>query len=441
MLKRVRRGTSGEEEVGQAEGTEGQDPEAFQVTRRSALIGGAIGVGGLMGVGQLADVPAALAADTPEEQASAMALPTTAEQLRLTWGANPATDVTISWTAPENVPMPAPMFAFSTSPITAANPGEVVFLPDPAPLSLAGPRTRPCVTSFVDGQTGVTTYHYHVPLTGLEPDTTYYYAVTDGAEDPTTVSASFQTAPSGRGSYRFTAFGDQGTSSLARFTTEGVANPGDGGGAPLFHLMVGDLAYADGSNPPPTWRNWATMVSAASQSFPWMPVMGNHEVERGVTDVSGTPQTTGKSSSFYNGPYGSGSYFSRFLLPDNGLVNWDGNSLQGSFYSFKVGTVLFIGLAGNDVIWQTSDFSQTKPSQYTGVLAADPSNMALVPSGSKPNLQTQWLEQELQGARAEGSGIEMIVVFMHFPAASVCTNNGCDMGARTAWGPLFDKYE
>jgi hypothetical protein len=103
--------------------------------------------------------------------------------------------------------------------------------------------------------------------------------------------------------------------------------------------------------------------------------------------------------------------------------------------------VLFIGLAGNDVNWQTSDYSHTKPAQYTGNLTADPTNMALVPSGPTPNLQTQWLEQTLQAARAEGSGIEMIVVQMHFPFASVDTGNSCDMGVRTAWGPLFDRYQ
>jgi Calcineurin-like phosphoesterase len=220
-----------------------------------------------------------------------------------------------------------------------------------------------------------------------------------------------------------------------------VASPGDGNGPPLFHLMVADLAYADGSNPPLVWRNWALQVQAATQAFPWMPIIGNHEVEPGATSVTGALETTGTSGDYYNGPYGNGSYFSRFLLPDNGLTNWDGNRLQDSFYSFKVGTVLFIGLAGNDVIWQTSDFSQSKPAQFTGDLAADPSNMQLVPSGSTPNLQTQWLQQTLQAARTEGSGVEMIVVQMHFPAASVDTGNSCDMGARTAWGPLFDEYE
>lgn len=405
------------------------------------MVGGAIGVGGLIGVGELGDASAAIAAGAQDEQISAAGLATTAQQLHLTWGADPARDVTVSWSPVGSEPMPAARLAFSTAPITAENRGELVFLPDAEPLSLAEPRTGPCVTSFQDGQTGQTTYHYHVPLTGLEPDTTYYYEVSDGAEAPTTVSASFRTAPAGRASYRFSAFGDQGLNPLSPYTTEGVAEPGDGKGAPLFHLMVGDLAYADGNAPPPTWKSWLTMVSAAAKSFPWMPVMGNHELERGATNIAGERQTSGTSGAHYNGPYGNGSYLSRFLLPDNGVVNWDGNHLQGSFYSFQVGTVLFVCLAGNDVNWQTSDYSQTKASEYTGKLAAEPANMARVPAGDTPNLQTQWLEETLKAAREEGSGVEMIVVQMHFPFASVDTGNSCDMGVRTAWGPLFDKYE
>jgi hypothetical protein len=418
-----------------------EDGDGFNVTRRTALVGGAIGVGGLMGLGRISDASAALASEGAGEQAAVANLATTAEQLHLTFGADPASEVTVSWTPAGSEPMKAPMLAFSTSPITEENPGERVFLPDPEPFSLAKPRTAPCATSFKDGQSGATTYHYHVPLTGLEADTTYYYAVSDGAGTGAAATASFQTAPSGRASYRFTAFGDQGNNPTSPFTTAAVAEPGDGMGAPLFHLMVGDLAYADGSNPPPVWERWGTMVSAAAKSFPWMPVMGNHEVEKGATNLAGEPLAPAAPGPHYNGPYGSGSYFSRFLLPDNGVVNHDGNHLQGSFYAFQIGTVLFVSLAGNDVNFQTSDYSVAKPSQYTGQLAAEPANMALVPTGETPNLQTQWLERTLKAAREEGSGVEMIVVQMHFPFASVDTGNSCDLGVRAAWGPLFDKYE
>ena len=177
-----------------------------------------------------------------------------------------------------------------------------------------------------------------------------------------------------------------------------MINPGDGAGAPLFHLMVGDLAYANTANPPSVWRPWALMVAPAASTFPWMPVPGNHELEKGVTDI------TGHTSGVYNGPYGLGTYMARYLLPDNGLTNWDGNTLQGNFYKFQIGTVLFVNLYGNDVIWQTSDFSSPNVTQYTGDLKADPENMALVPDDSNgtPNLQYQWLERTLQEARSAG---------------------------------------
>jgi hypothetical protein len=419
----------GEEPTG-ADGALGQEQESegILVTRRTAIVAGGVGVGGLVFGGGLAvGVPGAEAA-----------LPTTTapEQLRLEFGNDPATAMTVSWSAPGTVPMPAPTLAYSTRPISASNRGKVIALPKPAALDLTeGPRRGPSSTSFLDGQTGQTTYHYHVPLRGLRPDTTYYYEVSDGAGS--TASAQFRTAPRGRASFRFTAFGDQGVNPPSPGTTAGVLKPGDGAGAPLFHLMVGDLAYANTTNPPSVWRPWALMIAPASSTFPWMPVPGNHELETGTTDI------TGHTSGVYNGPYGLGTYMARYLLPENGLTNWDGNTLQGNFYSFQVGTVLFVNLYGNDVIWQTSDFSSPNVTQYTGDLKAEPGTTNLVPdhSGGTPNLQLEWLEKTLKEARRPGSGVEMIVVQFHFPFASVDTGNSCDMGLRAAFGPLFDKYE
>src|ERR1700742_3743599 len=137
--------------------------------------------------------------------------------------------------------MLAPMLAYSTAPITESNPGAVVFPTDPEPLSLAEPRTEPCATSFVDGPTGFTTYHYHAPLSRLKPDTKYYYQVSDGSGN--TAEAWFQTAPPGRAAYRFTAFGDHGTpltgnpsgyswsaegssTDVPRYNVEGTIDPG-----------------------------------------------------------------------------------------------------------------------------------------------------------------------------------------------------------------------
>jgi hypothetical protein len=54
--------------------------------------------------------------------------------------------------------------------------------------------------------------------------------------------------------------------------------------------------------------------------------------------------------------------------------------------------------------------------------------------------QRAWLEQELLKARASKE-IDWIVVFMHQVMLSSADANGCDLGIREAWGPLFDKYE
>jgi hypothetical protein len=96
---------------------------------------------------------------------------------------------------------------------------------------------------------------------------------------------------------------------------------------PLFHLLNGDLSYAD-LNPfsqPEVWSDFANNVQISAANRPWMPCPANHEIE------------------FYTGPQGIGSYLSRFLLPDNGT------SFPGRWYSFRVGSVFFISLDGNDV--------------------------------------------------------------------------------------------
>jgi 3',5'-cyclic AMP phosphodiesterase CpdA len=51
-----------------------------------------------------------------------------------------------------------------------------------------------------------------------------------------------------------------------------------------------------------------------------------------------------------------------------------------------------------------------------------------------------WLEETLWIARADAT-IDWIVVQMHQSALSSSTDNGCDVGIRQAWLPLFERYE
>jgi hypothetical protein len=76
----------------------------------------------------------------------------------------------------------------------------------------------------------------------------------------------------------------------------------------------------------------------------------DHAGQRG--NAPGGIAAQGAAGNYWNGPYGYGHYLSRFLLPDNGVTNSDGNHLRGNFYSFQVGTVKFISLDADDVIYQ-----------------------------------------------------------------------------------------
>jgi len=424
--------------------------------------------------------------------ATTVPLPTATapEQLHLTWGRDPATSVTVSWLAPGSVPMPAPALAYSTRPVTASNPGTIIWLPEPEPLDVTRRYRKASAVSFTDGLSSQTTYHYHVELSDLEPDTRYYYQVSDGASpNPATASADFQTAPRGRARFRFSSYGDLGTPSRARnasgnqwfqssdnahFAVDAIEDPGDGAGPPLFHLLNGDVSYAnlDYQNAPGVWRDFGVNISRSAARRPWMPALGNHETEFGACDHAGNegaaPGGTARQAAagnYWNGPYGYGHYLSRFRLPDNGVTNHDGNRLRGNFYAFGVGTVLFVSLDADDVIYQDSGAGYVsatlaaRPLEtssgvsipngtvtynrcYTGDLAASDEDFSARPdfTNGTPNLQTLWLERTLRDAR-EDEDIDMIVVFMHQCALSSARANGSDLGIRQAWLPLFDKYE
>jgi len=465
------------------------------VSRRHFLSG--VIVAGASGPASVADGAVthtqALATTAPSgPPTTTLPLPTTTapEQIWLTWGADPTTEVTVTWFSPGSVPQPAPTLAYSRFPITTANPGRVIQLPEPQPLDVTQDYPPASSVSFTDGLSAQATYAYHVQLRGLDSSTRYYYQVSDGAPTPATAGASFETAPAGRANFRFSSYGDLATPSWdlnasgniwhqscdnAYYAVSAIETPGDGNGPPLFHLLNGDLCYAnlDVMNAPSVWRDFGINVSRSAMNRPWMPALGNHEIQFGICDHAGNPGSApggipaqGAAGNYWNGPYGYGHYLSRFLLPDNGVTNYDGNQLRGNFYAFQVGTVMFISLDADDVIYQdsgatnissianaapetTSSGAQipngttTYNHGYTGDLKIVAPDNSAVPdfSTGTPNLQTIWLERTLREARGDDS-VEMIVVFMHQCAMSTSVpGNGSDLGIRRAWLPLFDKHE
>lgn len=386
---------------------------------------------------------------------------TVPEQVHLQWGTDPSTTVVVSWASASQ--QPAPQLLWGSTAL------------------LLGAPVTPVVKNYTDGTTGAdgTVYTYHATLSGLDPGTTYSYQITDGATPtPSTFPSSganhFTTAPAGRSPFSFTSFGDLGTPSgynesqynayYAVTEVEALA--------PLFHLMNGDLCYADklpATQPQPeVWRAFGLNVQRSAANRPWMPCIGNHEIEVGSTTYDLTGYATnsngitslpsagqlyagGSYPQHGNGLYGQASYQARFTLPDNGTGAWGSGGFSGAFYSFRVGSVLFISLDANDVCYQDGGaFTTTALNggavpantgvynrQYTGQLgpvAADNT----VPAGS--NIQTQWLETTLADA-ANDTTIDWIVVQMHQTALSSSHDNGSDLGIRQVWLPLFDKYQ
>ena len=105
---------------------------------RRRFLTGVVGVGAFVGLAAASEGPlwhqdAFAATAPPGPPTTTLPLPTTTrpEQLLLTWGADPATSVTVSWSAPGTVAQPAPKLAYSTRPITPSNPGRTVHLPRP----------------------------------------------------------------------------------------------------------------------------------------------------------------------------------------------------------------------------------------------------------------------------------------------------------------------
>ena len=330
----------------------------------------------------------------------------TPEQIHLTWGEDPTSSVFVSW----------------ASLAQAVNPRVVL-----GHASTAEKIIHAVQRSYTDGLNGQTVFTYHARIEGLKAGSTYRYSVTADNDRSRTqpFRATFQTAPRGRAPFRWTSYGDLATpvsswvlsSPQSRYAVGAVEQF-----QPLFHLLNGDLCYAN-LNPasqPAVWADFANNVQVSAANRPWMPCPGNHEIE------------------FHNGAQGFNSYLTRFSLPHNGT------QFPGLWYRFKVGSALFISLSADDVIYQDSGAfvagpAPLQPAPSTGNAALAPGSSLYV-HGYSGGAQTRWLEQTLVEA-SKDEEIDWLIVQMHQDALSSSKNgNGSDKGLRESWLPLFDKY-
>ncbi len=309
--------------------------------------------------------------------------------VHLQFGADAAREVVVSWSTPQSVARPRVLLGRAGEDFGRGVPADTV--------------------TYTDAASKTEVFIHHARLTELRPDTEYGYAAVH--EGTTPIPGFFRTAPRGRAPFVFTSFGDQGTPTMGKqaggvWVNDNLGSPfgadtvtGIERIAPLFHLVNGDLCYANISTDRiRTWSDWFLNNSRSARFRPWMPAAGNHENELG------------------NGPIGYGAYQSYFSVP----ANHGDAETRGLWYSFTAGSVRVISLNNDDVCYQDGGNSYVRG--YSG------------------GAQKRWLERELRAAR-EDRDVDWVVVVMHQVVISTADQfNGADRGVREEWVPLFDRY-
>ena len=322
-----------------------------------------------------------------------------ADLLHLQFGADASSTMVASWSTPVRVRRPRVRVGTSHGGY-----GNVVHADERA---------------YTDALTGETVYTYHARMDGLRPGQDYLYQAFAQGSDA--VGGRFTTGPDRRAPFRFSSFGDQAIpAAVGSGVLVGPHTPNAGyvvdaveAKNPLFHLLNGDLCYANVSdNPVATWRSFFQNNMRSARNRPWMPSAGNHENEMG------------------NGAQGMLAYQTWFSLPDNHQPD----DFQGNWYWFKVGSVAVVSLNNDDVCLQAGSYVKYRLDNNK-----DATERQDYIRGYSQGAQKAWLDKTLRRIRND-TDIDWIVVCMHQVAMSSAHFNGADLGIRQEWLPLFEQY-
>lgn len=210
------------------------------------------------------------------------------------------------------------------------------------------------------------TVQYEATLSGLEPDTVYYYSVDDGKRQLAGSDKAhfFRThpLPGTKKPFRFWVVGDSGTggSAQAAVHTAMLKHVTEQKRPLDFYLHVGDMAYPKGTDDE-FQRNFFDMYQPTLRNVVCWASMGNHEgyTSKGMTGV--------------------GPYYDAYVCPKRGEAGGLPSTTE-AFYSFDYGNAHFICLDSHDL--------DRKP---TGVMA-------------------QWLRADLDKTKAD-----WLIAFWHHP--------------------------
>jgi hypothetical protein len=210
------------------------------------------------------------------------------------------------------------------------------------------------------------TWQFEARISGLRPDTQYYYAVYDGDTRLTPEDASyyFRTHPikGARRPMRFWVVGDSGTGRETQSAVHlAMIDQVNRERRPLdFYLHLGDMAYSRGRDVEFQTRFFEMYDSTLRNVVCW-PTMGNHE---GATS---------------RGTNGIGPYYDAYVLPTRAEAGGVASGLE-AFYSFEYGRAHFICLDSHDL--------DRRPTA----------------------LMARWLKQDLEKAKAD-----WLIAYFHHP--------------------------
>jgi len=178
-------------------------------------------------------------------------------------------------------------------------------------------------------------FQYEMKLTGLSPNTKYYYRLYDGEKAITKKDKAqhFVTSPTigSEAPARIWVVGDSGTGGRdQKQVYEAMLEYVDDTKKPLdMYLHVGDMAYSDGANYEFD-RGFFNVYGDTLKNVTVWPSMGNHE---------------GKTS---RGTTATGPYYDAYVVPTKGEAGGVPSGTE-AYYSFNYGRIHFVCLDSHDL--------------------------------------------------------------------------------------------
>lgn len=218
------------------------------------------------------------------------------------------------------------------------------------------------------------TVQYEITLSGLSPDTTYYYSIWDGQHPLIAASEGFRftTHPliGEEKETRIWIVGDSGTGQAEqKQVMQAQLDYSQEAGREIdLYLHLGDMAYNVGNDGEFQAKFFDIYETILCNTVCW-PTMGNHE---GVTS---------------KGDKGIGPYYDAYVLPTQGEAGGLASN-QESYYSFDYGDIHFVCLNSFDL-----------------------------PRGTDAPM-AQWLIEDLKATKAK-----WLIAFWHHPPYTHGTHN------------------